>query len=100
MNTKFEFIREIRTPYSEVFSLYIDENEDIDGRLDVHYLDNDNVTALLSMFKKCNEEDIQILLSAIDDQIINMADIENGSFYIEVNIVTSRNAYGTNLKRE
>jgi len=98
VETKFEFIREIRTPYSEVFSLYIDENEEVDGRLDIHYLNNDNVTALLSLFKNYNEEDILILLSAIDDQIINMADIEKGNFYIEVNTVGKRSAYGKSPK--
>lgn len=97
MSTNFNFIREIRTPYSEAYSLFIDENEDIDGRLDIHYLENNNVSALLSLFKTFSEDQILILLEAIDDQIVNMADIDKGNFYIEVNTVTNRNAFGTNV---
>ena len=98
MFTKFDFIREIRTPFSEVYSIFIDESDDLDGRLDLHYLDNNTVSSLLSLFKEFSEEQILILLEAIDDQIVNMTDIDKGNFYIEVNTVTKRNAYGTNPK--
>lgn len=100
MKTKFEFVREVRTAYSEVYSLYIDENEEIDGRFDVHYQENGDVTALLSLFKDLSEDDVLVILDAIDDQIVNMADIEKGNFYVEVNTVAKRNAYGTNQKEK
>jgi len=98
--TKFEFVREVRTPYSEVYSLFIDENEDLDGRLDLHYPQNGNVTALLSLFKDYSDEDVQVILEAIDDQIVNTADIDNGNFYVEVNFVSKRNAFGSIQKED
>ncbi len=94
MNTNFDFIREYRTPNSEVYAIYIDEHEDVDGRLDIHYLHDNSVTGLLSLYKEFSDEDVAVLLDAIDDKIVNMADIENGNFMIEVYTVTNRRGYG------
>lgn len=95
MNKNIDFLREYRTSHSEVYSVYLDEHEDIDGRLDLHYLDANNVTGLLCLYKEYPDEDIVILLQAIDDKIVNMADIDKGNFTIEVYTVTDKRAFGT-----
>lgn len=100
MNTKFEFIRQIRTLTSEVYTIFIDDNEDVDGRLDIHYINDNYVSALLSLYKDFNDDDINVLLTAIDDQIINTADIDKGNLYIEVNFVSKVNGYGKAKKEE
>lgn len=100
MSTNFQFLREYRTPFSEVYSIYIDDNEDVDGRLDVHYLNDNGVTALLCLYKEFSEEDVQVLLEAIDDQIINMTDIENNNLFFEVYTVSNKRGYGLLPKEE
>lgn len=94
MNTNFDFIREYRTPHSEVYSIFIDEHEDVDGRIDIHYLTDGSVTALLSLYKEFSDEDVDVVLTAIDDKIVNMADIEDGNFTIEVYTITNRRGFG------
>lgn len=96
MNTNFDFIREYRTPNSEVYSIYIDEHDDVDGRLDLHYLVNGNVTGLLSLFKEISDEDVAVVLAAIDDKIVEVADIDAGNFFIEVYTVSNRRGFGLN----
>lgn len=95
-NTNFDFIREYRTPNSEVYSIFIDEHEDVDGRLDLHYLNDGSVTGLLSLYKEFSDDDVTVVLAAIDDKIVNMADIDSGNFLIEVYTVTNRRGFGIN----
>lgn len=96
MNTNFDFIREYRTPNSEVYSIFIDEHEDVDGRLDLHYLNNGGVTGLLSLFKEFSDDDVSVLLSAVDDKLVDAASIESGDFVIDVYTVTNRRGFGIN----
>lgn len=98
MNTNFEFIRNYRTANSEVYSIFIDEHDDVDGRLDLHYLSDGRVTGLLSLYKEFPDDDILVVLQAIDDKIVDMADIDAGNFTIEVYTVTNRRAFGNILK--
>lgn len=100
MDTNFQFFRDYRTASSEVYSIFIDDNEDVDGRLDIHYLNNNGVTALLSLYKEFSEEDIEVLLDVIDDQIINMADIEDNNLFVEVYTVSNKRGYGLSPKEE
>jgi len=97
MKTNFDFIREYRTPYSEVFSIYIDDNEEVDGRLDLHYLNNDLVTGLLCLYKDYSDEDVSVIIEAIDDKIVNMADVDKGNFTIEVYTVENRRGFGLSI---
>jgi len=96
--TKFDLIRNYRTPHSEVYSLFIDEHDDVDGRIDLHYLPNGSVTGLLCLFKEYADEEVQVVLEAIDDQIVDMADIDAGNFTIEVYTVTNRRGFGVNVE--
>ncbi|MDX9791303.1 MAG: hypothetical protein RBT61_10770 [Candidatus Kapabacteria bacterium] len=96
MNTNFDFVREYRTPNSEVYSIFIDEHEDVDGRLDLHFLPDGSVTGLLSLYKEFSDDDVTVVLAAIDDKIVDMADIEAGNFFIEVYTVTNRRGFGIN----
>ena len=96
MNTNFDFIRDYRTPNSEVYSIFIDEHEDVDGRLDLHFLPDGSVTGLLSLYKEFSDDEVTVVLTAIDDKIVDMADIEAGNFFIEVYTVTNRRGFGIN----
>lgn len=97
--TKFDFIREFRTPSSEVYSIYVDEHEDLDGRLDLHYLNDGRVTGVLSLYKSYNDDDVMALLAAIDDKIVDASELGDGKFIIEVYTVTERRGFG-NLIQE
>ena len=99
-NTNFDFIREYRTPNSEVYSIFIDEHEDVDGRLDLHYLNDGSVTGLLSLYKEFSDDDVTVILTSIDDKIVDTADIDSGNFFIEVYTVANKRGFGISPKED
>ena len=67
----YRFNREARTPYSEVYA--IDDGEHALGRVDVHYTGS-AAHATLVVHAALDDERVQDLIEAIDDQIVTSAD--------------------------
>ena len=67
----YRFNREARTPYSEVYA--IDDGEHALGRVDVHYTGS-AAHATLVVHTALDDERVQDLIEAIDDQIVTSAD--------------------------
>lgn len=81
--TTFNFIREIRTPHSEIWGIYVDDNENCTGRFDLH-LDEKYTHLYITLFESKEDDDIKVLISAIDDQIVNTANHQDGNLIIDV----------------
>ena len=67
----YRFNREARTPYSEVYA--IDDGEHTLGRVDVHYTGS-AAHATLVVHAALDDDRVQDLIEAIDDQIVTSAD--------------------------
>ena len=67
----YRFNREARTPYSEVYA--IDDGEHTLGRVDVHYTGS-AAHATLVVHAALDDERVQDLIEALDDQIVTSAD--------------------------
>ena len=84
--TKFNFIREVRTQFSEIWGIYIDNNENCIGRADIHIDESKSTYLYITLFESHDDDDIKVLVSALDDQIINTANHEDGNLMIDVSI--------------
>jgi hypothetical protein len=69
--TDYNFEREARTPYSEVYT--IDDGEHSLGRVDVHYTASATF-ATLAIHHSLGDDQIQELLASIDERIVSTAD--------------------------
>lgn len=69
--TDYNFEREARTPFSEVYT--IDDGEHSLGRVDVHYTSSATY-ATLAVHTSLSESQVQELLSEIDERIVSSAD--------------------------
>ena len=68
----YHFEREARTPYSEIFIIENDAGEDT-GRVDLHF--TPSVTyATLCLAEGFGEDDIQELISQIDERLVMTTD--------------------------
>ena len=67
----YRFNRQARTPYSEVYT--IDDGEHALGRVDVHYTGS-AAHATLIVHTAIDDDGVQELLEAIDEQIVTSAD--------------------------
>ncbi len=76
-----EFEREVRTPYSESYTML--EDGGIIGRVDLHY-QGENVYATLCTTADANEERIQMLIDAIDERLVMSADPYREDFVVSV----------------
>ena len=69
--TDYNFEREARTPYSEVYT--IDDGEHSLGRVDVHYTASATF-ATLAIHHSLGDDQIQELLASLDERIVSTAD--------------------------
>jgi hypothetical protein len=67
----FHFEREARTPYSEAYT--IDDGTHSLGRVDVHFTASATY-ATLAIHTSVDDERMQALLAAIDEEIVSTAD--------------------------
>lgn len=67
----FHFEREARTPYSEAYT--IDDGTHSLGRVDVHFTASATY-ATLAIHTSVDDEQMQALLAAIDEEIVSTAD--------------------------
>ncbi len=75
------FEREVRTPHSEAY--HILEDGSIVGRIDIHY-QGANVYATLATTADANQERIQELIDAADEQLVMTADPYREDFVVTV----------------
>ena len=68
---EYRFVREVRTPYSEAYS--VEDDEHSLGRVDVHFTSS-AAHAILAVHAAVADEVVQELIAAIDDQIVTPAD--------------------------
>ena len=77
----YDFERECRTPYSEVYTV-LDENEPV-GRLDIH-LAPSVIHATLCVDESLTQEGIQELIEHIDAEIVDVVGVSRDEFIIHV----------------
>ena len=78
----YHFEREARTPYSEVFVIENDGGDDV-GRVDLHF--TPSVTyATLCIPDNLGEDDIQELISQIDERLVMTTDPYREDFVVTV----------------
>ncbi|PFG73757.1 hypothetical protein [Tepidiforma thermophila] len=75
------FERECRTPHSESYTIF--EDGSIVGRVDLHY-QGTNVYATLCTTADADEERIQQLIDATDEQLVMTADPYREDFIVTV----------------
>jgi hypothetical protein len=78
----YHFEREARTPYSEIFVIENDGGEDV-GRVDLHF--TPSVTyATLCLGEGVSEDDLQELISQIDERLVMTTDPYREDFVVTV----------------
>ena len=78
----YHFEREARTPYSEIFVIANDGGDDI-GRVDLHF--TPSVTyATLCIPENMGEDDIQEMISQIDERLVMTTDPYREHFVVTV----------------
>lgn len=81
---KVEFTRTLRTPFSERFVLK-DGDQDI-GAVDLHFLEGGRVAATLTLLddRTCTPEQIEAVISRIDDLLLPDVSREEGKIVFTV----------------
>jgi hypothetical protein len=77
----FQFERECRTPYSEVYTI-LEEDAPV-GRLDVHYTGN-MIHASLAVAERLTQEEIQELIEGVDEEILDAVGINRDELVVHV----------------
>ena len=77
----FSFEREVRTPYSEAYTILEDDRPV--GRVDLHFTD-DVVHATLAVLESLTQESIQELIDIIDEDLIDAVGINREGFIVHV----------------
>lgn len=78
----YTFERELRTPYSEAYSIEI-EGEPI-GRVDLHFASSTAVQATLCVPEAFDEDDVQDLIADIDERLVLSHDPDRADFIVTV----------------
>lgn len=77
----FSFEREVRTPYSEAYTILEDDRPV--GRVDLHFAD-DVVHATLAVGESLTQESIQELIDIIDEDLVDAVGITREGFIVHV----------------
>ena len=94
---RHEFEREARTAYSEAFVITADGNDV--GRVDIHY-GADLVNATLCVPEDASEDDIQELISEIDERLVLNADPYREDFIVTVWLGRQAGVYSEEFDEE
>ena len=78
---KFNFEREVRTPFSECYTVL--DDEDTVGRLDIHFADA-IVHATLTVEESLTSDSIQDLIDAIDEELLDAVGILREEIIIHI----------------
>lgn len=77
----FTFEREVRTPYSEAYTILEDDRPV--GRVDLHFTD-DVVHATLAVAESLTQEGIQELIDIIDEDLVDAVGIAREGLIVHV----------------
>ena len=77
----FRFERECRTPYSEAYFIFRDDERV--GRIDLHFTAT-IVHAGLVVGETFTDEDIQEIIETVDEQLVMSTDVLREDFIVEV----------------
>ncbi len=77
----YRFDRECRTPYSEAYTITLEE--DLVGRIDLHFTTH-TVTGTLCVGENMTAEEIQELIDTIDEELVIPSDMPRDDFYVTV----------------
>ena len=95
---EFDFEREVRTPYSEAYTIL--ENDRLVGRVDIHLTYN-IIHATLVVDESLTQQSIQEIIDTIDEDILDAMGINREELIIHVfqgreTGVFTDNGYGDN----
>jgi len=77
----FDFEREVRTPYSEAYTILEDDRPV--GRIDIHFTFN-VVHVTLAVDESLTQESIQALIDTIDEDLVDAVGINREELIIHV----------------
>ena len=86
------FIKILRTPHSEIWG--ITENNEMIGRIDIHYDTDEAVDVSVMIKQELNQEQELELCQKIDDDLVENKDIGDDNFTMTIAQVDSVNVYG------
>ena len=86
------FIKILRTPHSEIWG--ITENNEMIGRIDIHYDIDEAVDVSVMIKQELNQEQELELCQKIDDDLVENKDIGDDNFTMTIAQVDSVNVYG------
>lgn len=75
------FERECRTPHSEVYTIY--EDDQPQGRFDVHFAAN-LIHATLCVAERYTQGEIQDLIEDLDEELLNAVGLTRDDFIVHV----------------
>ncbi|MEK9659788.1 MAG: hypothetical protein VW450_07595 [Chloroflexota bacterium] len=75
------FERECRTPHSEVYTIYDDDQPQ--GRFDVHFAGS-LIHATLCVSERYTQEEIQDLIDDLDDELLDAVGLGRDDFIVHV----------------
>ena len=81
VSTVFRFERECRTPYSEGYNIL--DGDRLIGRADLHFTDT-IVQGSLSVDESITDEAIEVLIEAVDEELVMTADTPRDDFIVSV----------------
>ncbi len=77
----FDFEREVRTPYSEAYTI-LEQDRSV-GRIDIHFTYN-MVHVTLAVDESLTQESIQEIIDAIDEDLVDAVGISREELIIHV----------------
>jgi hypothetical protein len=77
----FSFEREVRTPYSEAYTIL--ELDRAVGRVDIHFT-AEMVHVALAVDESLTQDVIREIMDAVDDDIVDVVGIDRGNFVVHV----------------
>lgn len=86
------FTKILRTPHSEIWA--INENNEMIGRIDIHYDTDEAVDVSVMIKQELNQEQELELCQKIDDDLVENKDIGDENFTMTIAQVDSVNVYG------
>jgi len=93
----FHFERECRTPYSECYTVELDEDEV--GRVDIHYSPT-VVYATLCVTERLTQDEIRQLIGEIDERLVLTADPMREDFVVTVWVGREEGVYSEEEEEE
>ena len=82
MSKLFYFVRQVRTESSERYQVCSYDGQEAVAVIEIHYKGLEEAHLSLILFKEFSKEKIDLLIKEIDDDIVDLADIDKGNFFV------------------